>query len=292
MTQTEINNLILRANALIKTNWLHAVHLLEQANDQFPDNIRIIMNLGDIFLERQLFEKALGYYQKASALRPENPHLLYLIGTCYFSMGEYRIANSYFNRITDPPPEVLYNKALSYAFMGSHKESIDTIHQILKVMEDNPFIYFLLIEQYIRIQNLEQAHEIIKIAESKFGKHRQLLLLSAMVNSKRGIWLKAYHCFSEYEALSPVNSPENLISYAISAYKIGMTDRAIALLHRARAINPYISSIYEELVRIQLQIGDLNGARESMRLARKSIIRFGPVMRLLQERVNNEEKDD
>ncbi len=291
MTQTEINNLILRANALVKSNWLHAVHLLEQANDKFPENIRIIMNLGDIFLERQLFERALSYYQKASALRPDNSQLLYLIGTCYFSLGEYRIANSYFNRINDPPPEVLYNKALSYAFMGSHKESIDTIKQILTVMNDNPFIYFLLIEQYLRVQNVEMAHETILEAEAKFGKHRQLLVLSALVNSKRGIWLKAYHCFNEYEALSPINSTENLIFFANSAAKIGLPEKAIQLLHRARGINPYVSSVYEELIRIQLQIGDLKGARDSLKLAKKNIIRFGAVLRLLQERINNEDKE-
>lgn len=291
MTQTEINNLIIRANALIKTNWLHAVHILQQANEKYPENIRIIMNLGDIFLERQQFEKALDYYQKASALRPDNPQLLYLIGTCYFSLGEYRIANSYFNRIADPTPEVLYNKALSYAFMGSHKESIDTIKQILKVMSDNPFIYFLLIEQYLRVQNVEMAHETILAAEAKFGKHRQLLLLSAMVHSKRGIWLKAYHCFCEYEALSPINNPDNLIYFANAAARIGMPDKAVLLLHRARDINPYISSVYEELIRIQLQIGDLKGARESLKLAKKNIIRFGPVLRLLQERVYNEDKE-
>jgi len=289
METSELNNLILRANALLKTNWLHAVYLLEQASDQYPDNVRILLSLGDIFMERQLFEKALGYYQKASALHPESPQLLYLIGTCYFSLGEYRIANSYFNRISDPPPEVLYNKALSYAFLGLHKESIDIILQILKVMSDNPFIYFLLIEQYIRVHNYDQAHETIYSAEQKFGKHRQLLLLSALVYSKKSIWLKAYHCFVEYEALAPINNPEHLVSFASAAYKIGLSERAIALLNQARTINPYISSIYEELIRIQLQTGDLPGARASLKLAKQYIIRFNPILRLLQDRINQEE---
>lgn len=62
-------------------------------------------------------------------------------------------------------------------------------------MDDNPFIYFLLIEQYVGIQNYDRAYEIILTAENKFGKHRQLLLLSALVYGKKGIWLKSYHCF-------------------------------------------------------------------------------------------------
>jgi tetratricopeptide (TPR) repeat protein len=291
MKQTEISNLIMRANALLKSNWLHAVNLLEQANDQYPDNLRIIMNLGDIYMEKQFFEKALSYYQKASALRPDSPQLHFLIGTCYFSMYEYRIAISYFNRISDPTPEVLYNKALCHAFNGSYKESIETIQQFLKVMDNNPFIYFLLIEQYIRIQNYETANEVIRTAEARFGKHRQLMLLSALVNSKRGIWLKAYHCFAEYEVLGAINSPEHLIYYANSAAKIGLPDKAMDLLRRAQNLNPYLSTIYEELIRLQLHRGDLAGARESLKQAKKNIIRFGPILRLLQERVNNEDTE-
>ena len=272
----------------MKSNWLHAVHILEQAKEEHPENLRILMNLGDIFLEKQLYEKALNYYQQADALHPKDPHLLYLIGNCYFATGDYRIAITYFNQIENPPPEVLYNKALGLAFLGSYKESITVILRILKVLDDNPFIYFLLIEQYLRIQNYDEAYRIITNAEKRFGKHRQLLLLSAIVYSKKGIWLKAYHSFSEYELISPINSPDHLSSFAIAASKIGLIDRAIALLQRARGLNPYISSVYEELIRLQLQKGDIKGAKTSMALAKKFITRLNPILRLLQERIRNE----
>ncbi len=289
MNQTELNNLLLRASSLVKTNWLHAVHILEQAKQEHPNNLRILMNLGDIFLERQHFEKALGFYQEAIALRPKDKQLLYLIGNCYFATGEYQIAITYFNQIDDPPPEVLYNKALGLAFLGSYKESITVILQILKVLSDNPFIYFLLIEQYLRIQNYDEAYQVIVTAEKRFGKHRQLLLLSAVVHSKKGIWLKAYTCFAEYEIISPINSPDHLTSFAVAASKIGLNDKAIALLFRAREINPYISGIYEELIRLQLHKGDTAGAKASLNLAKKYITRFNPILRLLQERIRNED---
>jgi tetratricopeptide (TPR) repeat protein len=289
MNQTELNNLLLRASSLVRTNWLHAVHILEQAKEEHPANLRILMNLGEIFLERQLFDKALSYYQQAIAIRPNDKQLLYLIGNCYFATGEYRIAITYFNQIDDPPPEVLYNKALGLAFLGSYKESISVILQILKILDDNPFIYFLLIEQYLRIQNYDEAYQVITRAEKRFGKHRQLLLLSAIVYSKKGIWLKAYHCFAEYEVISPINSPDHLSSFAVAASKIGLNETAIALLHRAREINPYISSIYEELIRLQLHKGDIAAAKTSLNLAKKFITRFNPILRLLQERIRNEE---
>lgn len=288
MNQTELSNLIHRASMLVKSNWLHAVHLLEEARQEYPDNLVILTSLGDIFIQRMLFEKALDYYQQAHALAPDDPQLLHLIGNCYFSINEYKLSLSYLNQIKEPPPEVLYNKALALAFIGSYQESIMVIKQILKVMTDNPFIYFLLIEQYLRIQNYDEAQMIIDVAKRKFGKHPQLLLLSAVVYSKKGMWIKAYLCFSELEAVQPLSSPDHLISYAVSANRIGMYDKAIALLNKARDINPYISGIYEELIRLYLQRGEPDKAKKCLSVAKKYLVSFNPILRLLQERIRNE----
>lgn len=288
MNQVELNNLIHRATSLLKSNWLHAVHLLEEARQMHPDNLLILTSLGDIFIQQMHYDKALDYYQQAHAIAPEDSQLLYLIGNCYFAINEYKLALSYLNQINDPPPEVLYNKALSLAFIGSYQESIMVIKQILKVLTDNPFIYFLLIEQYLRIQNYDEAQITIDIAQNKFGKHPQLLLLSAVVYSKKGIWLKAYHCFTELEALQPISSPDHLVSYAVAANRIGLIDKAIVLLDRARGINPYISSIYEELVRLYLHRGETEQAKKCLSTAKKYLDGLSPILRLLQERIRNE----
>jgi tetratricopeptide (TPR) repeat protein len=287
MNLSDINNLIQRTTVLAKTNWLQAVYLLQEGLKEEPDNYSLIINLGDIYLERQIYEKALSYYIKAISLHPDSPQLLFLIGTCYFSLGEYRIAISYFNRISNPPPEVLYNSALAYAFLGCYQESIDVINKILEVMDDNPFIYFLLIEQYVRMQNYDQAYQTIINAEKKFGKHRQLLLLSALVYGKKGIWLKSYHSFVEYESLGHITNPDHLIAYANAATNIGLIDRAIEILRQAQEINPYISVVYEELIRLLLQKNNYKEARKVLSLAKKYISQFSPVLYLFKERLDN-----
>ncbi len=287
MNQVEIDNIILRANALVKSNWLHAVHILEAAVSANPNNPRLLQNLGDIFLQRQLYDKALTYYQDASAQQPNDSYLLFLIGNCYFAMGDYRLANSYFNQIPDPQPEVLYNKALTLAFLGQHQESIKIIRQILNILPDNPFIYFLLIEQYLRTQNYDEALQYISKAELMFGRHNQLLLFSAIIHARKGIWLKAYHSFQEYEKGMPLNNADHLSTFALTAKKLGLIDNAIALLLRARNHDPYLISIHEELIRLQLQKKDLEGARKSMSSAQKYLPRISPILRLLKERINN-----
>ncbi|MBP7310483.1 MAG: tetratricopeptide repeat protein [Candidatus Cloacimonetes bacterium] len=287
MNQAEINNLLLRANALVKTNWLHAVHILEQAASDHPGHPQILQNLGDIFMQRQLYEKALAFYQDALKFNPADSYLLFLIGNCYFALGDYRLANSYFNQIADPQPEVLYNKALALAFLGQHQESITVIRQILTVLTDNPFIYFLLIEQYMRTSNYDEAIQSIRKAERKFGKHNQLLLFNAIIHARKGIWLTSYHSFQEYEKVLPLNNADHLSTYALTAKKLGLIDNSIALLIRARTLDPYLSSIHEELIRLQLHKKDLEGARKSMTIAQRYISRSTPILRLLKERINS-----
>lgn len=289
MNSTEISNLIMRANALIKSNWLYAVHLLEGAAAEHPHNPQILQNLGDIFLQRQLYERALKYYQDAIVYKPDDPQLLFVIGNCYFAMGDYRLANAYFNMIPEPPPEVLYNRALTLAFMGQHQESIKVIKDILKVLPDNPFIYFLLIEQYLRLQNYDEALQGIQTAENKFGKHNQLQLFSAIIYAHKGIWLKSYHSFREYEKATPLNNADHLNTYALTAKKLGLIDQAITILIRARALDPYLISIHEELIRLQLQKNDFAAAKKSMAYAQRYITRSSPILRLLNERINSED---
>lgn len=289
MNPTELNNLVLRATALLKTNWLHAAHILETAVIDNPDNPVLLQNLGDIYLKRQLYEKALVCYQDALANKPADTYLLFIIGNCYFAMGDYRLANSYFNQIPDPPPEVLYNKALCLSFLGNTQDSIKVILRILNLMSDNPFIYFLLIEQYLRLENYDEALSVINTAELKFGKHIQLLLFSALIHTKKGIWLKAYHAFQQCDKLFPITNSEHLLNYAVAAKKIGMEASAVDILLRAREHDPYISSIHEELIRLQLQTGDWLGAKKSLTIAKKYILRLTPVLKLLQERIHTED---
>jgi len=77
MNLNEINNLIQRANALLKTNWLQAVYILQEALKEEPDNLSLLVNLGDIYLERQL-------YERASAIIKKQFPCFQIIPSCYF----------------------------------------------------------------------------------------------------------------------------------------------------------------------------------------------------------------
>jgi tetratricopeptide (TPR) repeat protein len=157
MNDIELSNLIQRAEALMKTNWLHAVQLLEQASEKRPDDPRPLLSLGEFYHRRQQYEKAVSVLQSALNIDPRDNYVKYMVANSSFALGNYRMAIVYYDMIEDPGQDILYNKALTLAYMGRNHESIELLRALLKDVDNNPFFYFLLIEQLIRVQDYQTA---------------------------------------------------------------------------------------------------------------------------------------
>lgn len=284
--RSELQNIILRAEVLSGKNWIHAVNLLQDAASEYPDEERVYLSLGDIYAKRLQHEKAISAYQKALALSPENDHLRFVIGNCYFALHEFRMALAYFDKIVDQNPEVLYNRALVLAYTGAHKESIEMIHKTLQYVSDNPFIYFLLIEQLLRTNDYDEALKYLRISEQKIGAHKHLLLLGAVIYSKKGIWIKSYNAFYEYEKISVFTNSDHLHAYGICAWKIGQYPKAINLFQSAIEHSPYVQTYYEDLIRVLIQTGDFSAARKVYHSATTQAQKPSTTMMLLKERLD------
>jgi tetratricopeptide (TPR) repeat protein len=289
MNDKDINNLIQRAEALMKTNWLHAIQLLQQAADENPEDPRPLVALGDFFQRRQLYTRAISSYQTALKLLPEDFHLKYIIGNCYFANAEYRLAIVYYDQIENPGPDIRYNKALALAYLGRHRESITIMVELLDVIDNNHFIYFLLIEQLLRVEDWDRAKRYMAQAEAKVGNHRHLLLLKAVINYHLEVWLPAYHAFSVYEQTSPLTQADHFAAYATCAHRIGMPEQAVSILERGIRENPYNLRLYEDLVRHLIQLGRNSQAEDALARARSYFPQLNPILRLLQARLKNQE---
>ncbi len=282
---SELHNLIIRAEVLSEKNWILAVNLLESAIEKYPEEEKVYLSLGDICSKKLQFDKAITAYQKALSLNPSDNHLKYIIGNCYFALNEYRLALSYYDQIDDRTAEVQYNKALTLAYIGKHRESIETIKSNLYYSNSNPFIYFLLIEQLIRLNEHDEALKYLYESESKVGKHKHLTLLGALIYCKKGVWLRAYNLFTEYENISVFTNSDYIHAFGTSAWKIGQFQKAIQLFEKAIETNPYASIYYEDLLRVYLHENEIEKARLVLENAHKKIIRFTPVLSLLRERI-------
>jgi len=91
--EKELQNLLLRAEALMKTNWIYAVQLLNKAAEENPEDPRPLIALGDFYQQRQLFNKAVKYYQSALKLSPDDDRLKLIIGNTLFFRGRVSISD-------------------------------------------------------------------------------------------------------------------------------------------------------------------------------------------------------
>lgn len=283
----DLHNLILRAEALMKHNWLHAVQLLEQAVEQNPADPRPLVALGDFYQRRQLLEKAIKCFQSALKLSPNDNHLKLVIGNTYFAEAEYQLAIVYYDQIEDPHPDVRYNKALALAYLGKHRESIAIMRELLDLIDTNPFIYFLLIEQLLRVEDYASAREYIAKAESKIGSHRHLTLLKALTYAHFQNWLFAYNAFYSCESSGDIVLSDHVLIYAECAVKSGMGNRAVPILEKGLERNPYSMGLYEELIRLLIQQKKIPQAKAYMKKAKRFFPLLSPLLNLLQARLAN-----
>ena len=289
MSDQQLTNTILRAEALMKSNWIHGLNLLEKAVKDYPEDPRPYMSLAEFYIRRQLFDKAIKNLQTASKLAPQNDSIKYLLGNCYFATGDYRTAIVYYDMIKNPFTDVQYNKALALAHLGETNQCIALTKELLNKVDNLPFLYFLLVEQLLRLSEYDEALAYIRRAEQKVGKHGHLMFLKAIVFAQDQKWLQAYNAFTEADRIRPLKEPNYLFSYAMSALHTGLDDKAIEILFRAVEKDPYNHALYEQILRLQIRKGRYKDAIETVEKAEKYITRFTPVLNLLKSRIKQED---
>ncbi len=285
LADRDLQNLILRAEALMKTNWIHGVQLLIQAVEENPQDSRPLIALGDFYQKRQLYDKAVKSYQTALKLIPDDNQLKLIIGNALFAQGEYNLAIVYYDQISDPQSDIRYNKALALAYLGRNRDSIAIMRELMTVIDNNPFIYFLLIEQLLRIEDYQGASKYIARAEAKIGRHRHLMLLKGLTYAHFKNWLLGLKAFRDYEQSGELTQTEHVLVYADCAVRSGMPALAIPPLERAIERNPYSVDLYEEMIRLLLQEKRTGEARKYMRQAKRYFPMLSPLLELLKSRL-------
>lgn len=280
-----IDNLLIRAEILARKNWLHAINVLADAEKLDPHDHRIFAQRGEIYLDRHQPKLAIESLQKALSLAPDQVHYNYLIGNCFLAMNDYRMALVYLEKIPNPPPEISYNRALALAYTGRLLESTAILRDTIRAGVNNPYFYYLLIEQLIRLDSFDEALAHDDEAIKRFGKLYHLSLFRAMIYYHKGIWLTAYSTYKEVEKQQTVKNPDNLWQYAKSAWKVGEFDHALLLFEQLLRQEPYDHQIYEDYLRFLLEMDNIQKAREIMRKAKENLRRLSPVLQLIQERL-------
>lgn len=71
---------------------------LTRSLDRDPENPEILMDLGNLYYDREDWDRAVSTYEKARRKAPKNPNLLSDLGAAHRNRGEFDLAVAYFQK--------------------------------------------------------------------------------------------------------------------------------------------------------------------------------------------------
>jgi len=229
-------NILHQARFYLRTNWLHAVKILEDGIDLHPKSIDLSLELADIHNQKKSYKKALQYYQKVLNLEPKHPFARFKLANVYLDMDEPRLALMQYEKIGDDFPEAKYNKAIAYYRLMMYDEAIQVLKEIVDSNGAIHNAYYLLVELLISVGRLKEGMVYLDKTVEIHGNSPNVHYLKGTAFSYQKNWLSAY---SEFMKALPgyTDNAKIYIKLGIAAENIGQVDKAIQHLKDAIRFN-------------------------------------------------------
>ncbi len=77
---------------------------LSLALDRDPENPELLMELGNLYYDREDWDHAAALYEKARRKAPKNPNLLSDLGAAHRNRGEFDLAEAFFQKARESDP--------------------------------------------------------------------------------------------------------------------------------------------------------------------------------------------
>ena len=246
-----INNIIYQARFCLKSNWIQAVNILENALKTNPEAEEIYLELADIYFTKSAFKKTLEYYQKALKVNPNNSFSRFKIGNIYLELDEPKLAIYHYDKITEDYPEALYNKAIAYRGMQKHDEAIKTLKELINHPVKMINAYRYLVEILVMFGKTKEAFRYINDAAAVFGDVCLIHYLKGVVFFREKNFLSSYY---EYTLAARDDTEYPHIHRVLSrlAIAIGMVPNAYKHLKDAIRLHKNDRSAVSELVELLL----------------------------------------
>jgi tetratricopeptide (TPR) repeat protein len=264
-------------------NWLHAVHLLEDYMREEGPSTVAFEEIGSIYASRKLHKRAIDFYQKALDLTPDNQDLLFKIGNAYLSINELGIALYYYNKMTDPYPEALYNKAIVLGRHNKPVECIALLEDLIRMGPDSELPFYFLVEQLINQKQYDVALDYLQQCEHQFGRTGKNCFLRGVCQTYKQNWLKAFLEFQQADK-AQYRTAGFMRAYGIAAEKIGKTDLAIEHLLESIKLEPFTISTYLDIINIYIAHERLLEAHRIVEHAKK-IGPFSSALSLIHSKI-------
>ncbi len=263
-----LKNILWQAEFERKKNWLKAIKLLEEGKKKYPKVVDFYLLEASIYSNKKLYKKAIDNYQKADTIRPNDDTLYFKIANCYLSLGEFKIAIYYFDKISEFLPEAQYNKAIAYSRQGKRLKAIEILEKLIASSPVSNLPFFFLSEQYIATRKFGKAILLLNEAEKQFGKRKKIFFLRGLSYTYESNWLRAFIDFKGAEKLN-YNSAHFFRLMGITCEKIGKTSEGIEYLLKSLRLEPFTITTYLDLINIFLLHDRIIEAYDTLEQAKK-----------------------
>jgi tetratricopeptide (TPR) repeat protein len=108
---------------------------LQRSLERDPENAGILMDLGNLYYDREEWDKAIAMYEKARRKQPKNPNLLSDLGAAHRNRGEFDLAVAYFQKAREADPnhwQSLLNWTLVEAFDRNDRKAAQPLFDEVK----------------------------------------------------------------------------------------------------------------------------------------------------------------
>ena len=260
----------------MRSNWLHAVKVLEEGVKLYPESVELYLELADIHNQKKSYKKALQYYQKVINLDPKHTFSRFKLANLYLDMNEPKLALYQYEKIGDDYPEAKYNRAIAYYRLLMYEEAIIVLKEIVDSNGSVHNAHYLLIELLLSTGRMNEGFSYLDRTAEAHGNSPHIHYLKGIAFSYQNNYLGAY---SEFLLALPgyVDNPKIYHKMGVAAENIGQIDKAIQHLKDAISFNNAEKLSIVELIRVLVKykiVTDRDELRDLMKEHDKETVKM------------------
>jgi tetratricopeptide (TPR) repeat protein len=144
----------------------------------YPDDEKILLNLGIILAKQSSYTKAKGYFSKALEINPESAEVLTQLAITEFQLKKFKDATEHFQqalKISPKTADAYYYLGDIARWKGKKEEALSLYYRALKITKDHSKAHYRLGNYFMKKERVRQAIRHYKSALKNSPTNRHLI---------------------------------------------------------------------------------------------------------------------
>jgi tetratricopeptide (TPR) repeat protein len=234
-------------------------------SDQNKGDVRLHFTLGVLLASSGQYRAAQLELEKANALQPETPEILYNLGQAYLRTSDYSKAETVLTRalkLKPESPDTLYLLAQVYSDQSRPVDALDLLARAHKLAPENPDIIFLLARVSMSQNYFEDA---IPLLESGLKVAPQRADLRAALGESYFMSGKSEKAIDEFKTLIEVDPSARSYAFMGLSYRhLGRFEEARKYFEQGLKLDPHNVSCLFNIGYMEERQGNLAAAESKL----------------------------